>query len=174
MKNWIPKKQYLTFSIVLAIFCFILYVGGLFSVWSQLGEMEAFYNDSDSKSARYEKAKAIKSIADSEKDYIAILRGFFIKKENEVDFIEKIEEVGSTAGIKFDIFSIDSKSAKDESVKEDLMVRVNVEGDWEKILLFADTLEKMPFGISIQNLRVDAKDGKSWSGTIELIAYKEK
>ena len=111
-----------------------------------LQEIEDYYNNTESQSGKEERARVLKSIAETNKEYIQTLREYFIQKGDEVKFIEQIEEIGKKSSIQFEINSIDVKPNQLKNFKEDITVRMDIEGSWQNIMNFTDMLEKMNFG----------------------------
>lgn len=174
MKNWIPKKTTLLFTVGTAIFAALLYITSLAVVWWEIKRIENYHKTNESKSSIEEKTRILKSVAETEKYYIDILRNFFIKKGDEVKFIEQIEKTAQESEVKFEISLIDVKPNQVKNFKEDVTVRMNIEGPWNSIMLFVDRLEKMEFGVSVQNLNLDTKSKGDWSGFIEFTLFREK
>lgn len=174
MNNWTPKKRIIEIAAIVALFGAILYFSGLFMVIGKINSIENFYKDVESESSKEEKFWTIKSIVEANKEYIQTLRDFFVQKGDEVKFIEQIEETAKTAVVAFDIVSIDVKPDQKDLFKENVIVKMNIEGPWKNIMLFLDKLEKMPFGVSIENINLDAKAAGDWSGFIEFVVFKEK
>lgn len=174
MQNWIPKKPVLLFTVSAAVFAVLLYITSLVVVWLEIKRIEDYYKTNESKSSIEEKTRILKSIAESNKYYIDILRNFFVKKGDEVKFIEQIENTAKESEIKFEISLIDVKPNQVKNFKEDVTVRMNIEGSWDSIMLFVDRLEKMEFGVSVQNLNLDTKLESGWSGFVEFTLFREK
>ena len=98
-----------------------------------------------------------------------------MSKEDEVKFIEQIESTARSSGITFDISSIDiDPNQEDSAFKEDLIVKMNVEGSWNSVISFINKLEKMPFGAVIKSVKLDAPDLGKWSGSVEFNIFREK
>lgn len=173
MKNWIPKKIFLIITAITAAFCVILYFASLFLVLLEIKKIEDYYNNTESQSGKEERVRALKSIAETNKEYIQTLRGYFIQKGDEVKFIEQIEEISRKSSIQFEISSIDTKPNQVKNFKEDITVRMNIEGSWQNIMRFVDMLEKINFGVLVQNISLDAKTGDGWSGMVEFVIFRE-
>jgi hypothetical protein len=174
MNNWIPKNKIVKFAIICASLSILLYFIGLFFVFRETQKIENFYRDTNSESFQEEKFWAIKSLAEINKESIQNLRNFFIQKGDEVKFIEKIEGVGRASSIKFEIASIDVKSGSSDSFKEDVSVKMKIEGSWSNIIYFLGKLKKMPFGVLIEKVDLDTNAPGDWSGSIEFVVFREK
>lgn len=174
MNNWIPKNKVIRFAVTAAIFSILLYFAGLLVVSNEIRKIENFYRDTNSESFKEEKFLAVKSIAEANKESIQTLRDFFIQKGDEVKFIEKIEEVARSSSIKFEITSIDVKTNQEKSFKEDVDVKMKIEGSWRNTVYFIDRLNKIPFGVSIEEINLDANTPGNWSGFVEFIIFREK
>lgn len=174
MNNLIPKNKSVTFVIVIASLSVILYFIGLFIVLEIKKEIENSYYNTESKSSKEEKIRIIKNITEANKELIQTLRNYFIQKDDEVKFIEQIEKVARDSGVKFDIVSIDVKTDQQDSFKENVDVKMKLEGSWQNIIYFVDKLEKMPFGVSVENMNLDTGTSGNWLGFIEFILFREK
>ncbi len=174
MNNWIPKSKVVRFAAIIALFSIILYFVGLLIVLNEINKVKNFYSDTSSESFKEEKFWAIKSIAEANSGPIQTLRDFFIQKGDEVKFIEQIEGVAKTSSIKSEISSIDVAADGADPSKEDVDVKMNAEGSWKNMMLFLDGLEKMPFGVSIDKVNLDANVPGNWSGSVEFIVFREK
>lgn len=174
MKNWIPPKNTFSFAIGLTVICATLYFAVFAVVFMEISKIENAYNDTESGSRKNEKAEALRLIAETNKDNIQILRNFLIQKEDDVEFIKQIEETGRKSGILFEIKSIDVPPNQKDVFKEDVRIKMNIEGSWEDVMGFVDTLEKMPFGVSIQSINLDVRTSGKWSGIIDFVIFRSK
>ncbi|MFH0804312.1 MAG: hypothetical protein V1896_01800 [Candidatus Zambryskibacteria bacterium] len=174
MNSWIPKKKIVKLAIAIATVSVLLYFAGLLVVSNEIGKIENFYASSESELSKNEKSLAIKSIAETNKELIQTLKDFFIQKGDEVKFIEEIEGVARASSVKFEINSIDVKASQGDSFKEDVSVKMKTEGSWKNTLSFIDKLRKMPFGVLIEKINLDADAPGNWSGSIEFIIFREK
>ena len=174
MNNLIPQNKFVTFAIVIASLSIILYFVGLFVVLGEKKEIENSYYDIESKSSEEERIRIVKYIAETNKEPIQTLQDYFIQKGDEVKFIEQIEKVARVSGIKFDIISIDIKANQANSFKENVNIKMKLEGSWRNIIYFIDKLEKMPFGVLIEGMSLDTSTSNNWFGFIEFIIFREK
>ncbi len=157
-----------------AVFCVTLYFAGLFVVLAEIKKVENFYQSVESEAFREEKSWAIKSVAEANKESIQTLRNFFIQKGDEVKFIEQIEEIATSSAVKFEISSIDVKANQPDSFKENVSVRIKIEGSWGNIMRFIGRLERMPFGVSVEKIGLNVDTPGNWSGLVEFVVFREK
>lgn len=174
MSNWIPKNKTLKFAVGLAIFSVILYVGSLFVVSMETKKVERSYSNTESDSFKEQKFWAVKSILDSNKESVEYLKNFFVKKGEEVFFIEKIEEAAKISNIKLEIVSINIKPDQTDVFQEEVFVKIKVGGKWNDVMLFISGLEKMNFGTVVNDITLDAESAGNWVGAIEFKFFKNK
>lgn len=174
MNNWIPKNKIIKFAGAFALLSIALYFVALFIVFREAKKLENFYQNTETESSKAERFLAIKSAAEANMEQIQTLENFFVKKDDEVKFIEQVEATAEASAIKFEIVSIDVKANQENSFKENVSVKVGVEGGWGDIMSFINKLEKMPFGVLIGNINLDAKGSGSWNGSIEFVVFREK
>lgn len=174
MKNWIPNNKIRKIILGVSLLSALLYCTGVFLVSREIGQIEKSYTDSESESSKEERARALKTQFETNKESVLALRNFFIQKGDEVSFINKIEEIGVRSSVKFVIDSISVKEKDPDPLKENIVVKINIEGSWTNILSFLNLLEKAYFGALIQNLSLDSKEPGVWFGFLELVIFREK
>ena len=170
MINWIPKNKIVGFASGVLLISILLYLTGLFIVDKKIKEIE----NTESESSKEDRKLALKSLIQINRGEVQTLRDFFIKKGDEVKFIERIEEVARKNSVQFEINSIDVKGKDADSFKEDITVKMNISGSWANLIGFLDMLNKMSFGVSIQNLDLDVNSLGGWAGSINFIIFREK
>lgn len=174
MNNLIPKNKFVALALIMTLLSITLYFISLLVVLREKKEIEELYFNTESESAKEEKIRTIKYIAEVNKEPMQTLQNYFIQKDDEVAFIEQIEKVARVSGIKFEITSIDVVVGQTDSFKENVKVKMKLEGSWRNIMYFTDKLEKMPFGVLVENLNLDSGSSGNWSGPIEFIVFREK
>lgn len=174
MNNWIPKNKTLRFAVGLAIFSIVLYLAGILIVSIETKKVERSYSNTESDSFKEQKFWAIKSVVDTNEESIKYLKNFFVKNGDEVFFIEKIEEIARISNIKLEIVSIDIKPERADNFEEEVLVKIKVGGAWNSVMLFVNKLERMNFGVVIEDVNLDAETAGSWVGAIEFIFLKNK
>ena len=174
MEYWIPKKKTLAFSLGVVASCLVVYLVSLYIVNAKIAEIGLAYSEAESAVAKEENDRAIARVVDQNSTKIQALRDFFVAPGDEVGFIEKIEEVAKSSGIIFEIVSLSQDKTSESSIKEDITVKIAVEGSWQAIMTFVKELEVMTFGITITNINIDASDDRGWSGFVEATVFREK
>lgn len=174
MNNLIPKNKLVVLSVIVAVLSVVLYFTGLFIVLGKEKKIEDSYFSAESESSKEERIRVIKYLMETNKEPIQELQDYFVQKDDEVKFIEQIEKVARNSGIKAEIISIDVKANQNDSFKENVDVKMKVDGSWHDIMYFINKLEKISFGVLIENLNLDSNTPNNWSGLIELIVFREK
>lgn len=82
------------------------------------------------------------------------LKKYFVEKENIVGFIEIIENSVSNSSLKSEVKSVSTESSDNLNKinAEYLRIKLDVTGDWEKILYFIKLLENYPLKINIEKV----------------------
>lgn len=173
MKTWLPKKNIFYSSLAFLAISFLVYLMMVIAVKGKISQMESLYTASESKFFQEERRSAIDRIMSENSGLIEAVRKFFVAKGDEVAFIEAIENLARNNSLDFEIASI-SQSPQSEGSKEDIVVKMNLEGSWSKMASFIDKLESLPLNVSVRSLELDARSGAIWSGTVELVVFREK
>jgi len=174
MNNWVPQNKTIKFAAAIALVSVILYFGGLFVVLRETKKVEDTFHNTESSIYKEKEIRVIKSIVETNKESIKTLQDFFIQKGDEIEFIEKIESVAKSSSVKFEITSIDVEEAKGDSFKEDVNLKMKLEGSWIEVTSFLDKLEKMPFGVLVEEASLEANTPGDWSGLVEFIIFRER
>ena len=174
MKNWVPKRRLLITTTTITLTCLLVYFGSLIFVLNEMHQIEAAYSDPNSSFSRQQRAEILKVIVESNDKDLETLRAFYIQKGDEVEFIEEIERLGQQSGVVFEIDTINPVGKENSAFKEDIAIKINIEGSWSKIMNFLESLEKTYFGISIENINLDADVPGRWTGSVRLLVFREK
>ncbi len=173
MSHWIPKNKILILVATILGLSVVLYIFGIFLVKSKINSIKSAYTASESKFVQEERREIINEILKSRSAEIEKLRRFFVAKGDEVVFIEKIESLARENGLLFEIDTI-SQSTAGTNNKQDIIIKMDIEGGWHNVMTFIKDLETMPFGVAISSIELDAKAKSGWSGFIEFAVFREK
>jgi Tfp pilus assembly protein PilO len=174
MEKWLPKNNIVNFAIIAVLISILLYFTGLFIVYKETKKAENLYTDTESEFFKGKKFWAIQSLVEKNSETIQLLRSFFVQKGDEINFIEQIENVAKGSGVKFDISSIEVKEDAENSFEEDVFVKMEIEGSWKNVMAYVENIERMPFGVSVVDITLDAQSPGNWSGSIQFVLFREK
>ena len=128
------------------------------------------------------------SLEETKKDR-AKLETFLVDKETIATFLEYIEALGKTAGVKASVASLSEDTRFPVSGSEVPVLRLvlNASGSWQAVYRYLNLLQNLPYReeISSVTLRnetgatygadgkvIDAKKNHTWNGTFELAILK--
>jgi hypothetical protein len=80
MKNWVISKKTVLIFRVVALGCFCLYFLSLYFVLVEIKKIENYYSDTQSKSAKEDQSRVLRSVADSNKETIKKAERFLCSK----------------------------------------------------------------------------------------------
>lgn len=158
---------------LMAFICLTVYFGGILYIQKELVKIKTSHEDIESEIYKKERIKALETLVMNNTDSIENLRNFFVRKDDEVKFIEYIEGTAKISGVDFEISTITSKTEEIGIPKEDILVRVAVRGAWNSVMKFIDTMEKGNFGVLIREVEMDNNSSGGWFASILLNFYKE-
>ena len=140
-------------SIIVSIFCyFFLYRQTTTQANNYLDSIKQV--ESEKNTVNYEQ-KLIDTFNKYEQDRLKI-ESYVVKEDKLVDFIERIEKIGSDSKTDLQLSSI-------TSVDNKIKARVNTTGGWQGVMTALQMIENIPLSVSISNVRLDT------SGDIEGI-----
>lgn len=110
------------------------------------------------------------------------LTGYIIPANSVSEFIQTLDNIVSSSGLKSQIGSIAyQSSASLSAVNAELLdVKITVEGSWSGLHFFLQLLETYPLKINIENVSLKQTDETikgavpQWSGDIEFTVLKFK
>lgn len=104
-----------------------------------------------------ERLRSVKSLMDETKNQREKIANLFIQQDGSVDFIEMMESLGKTAGVKLSIDSVGIDPAKNKtgSSTESFRLSVKAEGLWINVLHLLSLLENMPFKVSFDSISLN-------------------
>ena len=130
------------------------------------GELKSEKQSLESFTALSKTASNIK--ADSEK-----ANSFFIKRDEVVTFLDRVEEVASSTGASVSVKSVDEK--KSQANQSLLAVSVQIDGSYSQVFYTLRMLEELPFQTEVRNVKlsnVSASGQKkitAWSAEVGLV-----
>ncbi|MBU3925929.1 hypothetical protein KJ763_02040 [Patescibacteria group bacterium] len=166
MKN---KKLFLI--IIIFILNLTTFLGCLFLYSEIKDQREAVKERINSVKLLEEKSQNVKLLSSQTED-IAInkekLESAFLKEENIIGFIEKLESIGKEVNVSVKIFSAEIGKGSDSP-----RLRINLKGTFQNIFGYITLLENLPYQISFDSLNLvkkvsgDEKIG-DWDSDIEI------
>jgi len=177
-------KTFLILLIFLDIFFIAIFIALFIFTKNQISDT---INKEDAIKTEIKKEETLsimkKDVEDS-KNYEDKLYGYFIGKDNVVDFLKTLDDLISSSSLKSEIQSINYESlAKINLIETELVrVKMNVKGKWENIQFFLKLLENYPLKISIKNISlnkfsdsiISGKTIPEWSADLDFTAVKLK
>ncbi len=170
MKHWIPSYKKIISFILLLIVCLSVYFYILSVVLSNFKKVQNVYGDTGSDLFKKEKALKIKSIVLNNQDNLLKLDNFFLKKGEEVSFIESLEDFAVLNNLEMEINSIDTKDIG--GGKEGVVINIISKGDWGNIIKFLHKLERLDVGVSVDSSQLFLDEDK-WNLKIGFIVFKQ-
>ncbi len=171
MNSWVPKTNILVIACSFLAVSLLVYTFSLSVINRKISSIELAYSNTANTLATEEESRLIKNIADQNFESIDFVNKYFVQKGDEVGFIEDVENLAKSLGIKFNIVSITPVRPLEGSESTEISIKMNVEGSWSGAVRFLDKLEKMPFGVMVQNFNLDKSGGSSWTGSIDFIVF---
>lgn len=172
MNSWVPKTNIVIVAVALLCLSALVYGGALFVINKKVASIELAYSNTANTLALEEEARTLKVVADENYEKIDFVNKYFVEKGDELVFIEDIESVAKNLNIKFSIASITPvKPSSEGGESKEISVKMNMEGSWNSIASFVDRIEKLSFGVLVQNFSIDKQSGGVWGGSIEFLVF---
>jgi len=103
----------------------------------------------------------------------ALLPSFLISTDDAVPFIDSVEAIGPATGSTVSISSLSSGADNDASYQS-VSATISASGSWANIMRAVETIENMPYAISIKELDLNESSDQSkksapvWTATIDV------
>lgn len=175
MNLYVPTKKELSVSSSAALIGFIILALSIFFTISKTNSIKSLISGTEASLGGMEDTFAIKRELSDLNVEIATLNSFFVNPNEEVKFIEKIEEVARGADVKVELDSVSlGKSETASEIIENLNLDIKFEGSWEEALYFLTALEKMPYAVTLSQIDIQLVGKDAWSGKVHVAALKMK
>lgn len=175
MNHYIPTKKELYISIFAASAGVLILVFSIIIVTSMVSSINNELSLAESTALGIEKTFSIKKDLADWQNEIHLLGSFFVGARGEVDFIEKLEAVGRSLGVKIEINSIAvGKKSTAPNFTESLNMKVHFEGEWARVAGFLKSVEQMPYAVSVGNVSMNLVGGPLWTGDMDVSVLKMK
>lgn len=181
-------KQILLTIIVLVIAVSIAYAMLFLNIKEKNNNISALSNEIDIVLQKEIKLRSVKHlINDTEQDRVK-LDSHFVTDDEVVNFIEKIENLGTDSGTKVEVISVyvddvNKEVTNQAAINELLYLDFKTEGSFAQMFHFLSMLEKLPFKIDIPQVNFEKTlDGTgkvnkslgSWKGLFSITVVKLK
>jgi hypothetical protein len=122
--------------------------------------------------------KSLMSVASTTAIDRARLASFFVPADSVVSFITALEALGPESGSAVSIASIasDSLSGKTSGTVGSAQAQINARGSWSSVMRALSLAERMPYAVSISNVRMDesgamaGSKSRSWNLSLDIKA----
>jgi alkylhydroperoxidase/carboxymuconolactone decarboxylase family protein YurZ len=120
-------------------------------------------------------ARSLSALASSTADSRAHLASFFVPADNVVVFITALESIGPQSGSTVSLATVDADSLAGAPAGTIGSVRAHVDahGGWPSVMRALSLAERMPYAVSIDNVRMDASGfaaKSSWNLSFDIQA----
>ncbi len=89
------------------------------------------------------------------------ISSFFIHEDKVVDFIQKMEKIGTDSGTELDLSSISSDGGY-------VKAHVSDRGSWSNLMRALVLIENLPYSLTISNVRLDSSGDHKWNLTLNI------
>ncbi len=107
----------------------------------------------------------VREVEDERKE----LRSFFLQFNDPAPLLEMVEEAGARFGLVVEIESVTEATLggnKDGEAERIGRVAVKFDGAWSDCYRFVETIERLPYAVSIESVKVSRNKSEQWSGEV--------
>lgn len=157
-----------SFAAILSLSLFGFLVNHIFSKEAELTVLRQ--NVADLRSKKEELGNIAKNLGATLEDY-ELLRKLFVEAEGSVDFIESIEKTAKSAGLRFEVASVEAEDTEELGAlgKDFLVLSINTVGNFKSNMQFIKLLENMPYKVTLSDIMLSkARENSQKIGEIEI------
>lgn len=169
MKNLTLAKKIFLSLVVINVIVFGLYAFLFWKVIDRSQTTATLMAEETADRQKNDALQAIKQSLNENKDFISQIDSFFVAPDGVVSFITFLEKLGSDSGVKINIGSVavnpDSKDPND--FKENLSLKLEIEGTWQNVVYFLSRLENLPYRVQFDSATI------SLQGVSDGINFKD-
>lgn len=164
-------------TVTLVIFNLIVFGGLIFwhvYIWNVADQIREQKSEIATDNSEMNPLSLIKKDTEDTKAMIQIVDSLFVSESNVVEFIEVLESMADSTGAQLEIQVFDLVEATDKKeVQSEIRVGLQVFGAWQSVTQFVVMLEKNPFYIDFEEVRIEsvANNGnQQWRATVSMRA----
>lgn len=168
MKNLTATKKIFVTMILLNVIIFGVYGYIYWNIAQESKTIAELQVQSSEYQAKNDDLRSVKISLDENKDFISQIDTFFIAKDGVVSFINTLERLGQSTGLKINIQSVSVEPGSDpKDFKEGLKLKIETEGGWQDSSRFLSIIENLPYRLVVNSASVIL------NGSSEAILFKD-
>jgi len=174
-KPIVNSNHYLALGVSACIFLFsgVAFVFVYLQVEAQMSNTSAAYGRINQAQSEENQAHQVVGTLSAAQSQLDLLNSFFIRDDQTVAFINQIETVGGEAGsavVTIASISDDDLSTSAAGTTGTIRAHINIQGTWPDAMRAFHLVESLPYGESIDSVRVTPTGEKDWSIGFDLTA----
>jgi len=174
-KSIVNSNHYLALGVSVGIFlCSILaFIFVYYRVDAQMANTASAYDSINQTQLQENQARQVISTLSGVQNQLNIVQSFFVRDDQTLDFINKIEGVGIEAGkanVTIASISDDDLSSAAVGTIGNIHAHIDILGSWSDAMRAFHLMESLPYGESIDNVRITPASVKEWSIEFDLTA----
>lgn len=144
------------FFTILALWlgCVVVYVLMFIYTNRLSAEVATLESDLQTQLSRGERLTSMQQLVNETTDARQDLESYFAAADGEADFITRIEEMADTAGVTLEIANVNVETV-DTTYLEDLLLTLQVRGEWSEVFHYVRLLEMMPLHVGFDRLSLE-------------------
>lgn len=168
MKNLSTTKKIFMTMILLNVVIFGVYGYIYWNIVQESHTITELQVQSNEYQAKNDALRSVKISLDENQDFISQIDTFFIAKDGVVNFINTLERLGQSTGLKINIQSVSVEQGSDpKDFKEGLKLKIETEGSWQDSSRFLSIIENLPYRVVVNSASVIL------NGSSEAILFKD-
>ncbi len=175
------SKNFLWFSLIMAIFSLAGLITILFLIFTNRKEVEILKIEIYSEEQQIKDIDILKRLVSSTSDNRSKISALFVGSDNTVEFLEFLESLGRISGAKVEIVSVSvpnlpaPKKEKDKisgTPIQEVKIRFKGSGDWPAIYKFTGLVANLPFSVKVYGFDLTRSEGGIWEAVFEIAVDK--
>jgi Tfp pilus assembly protein PilO len=155
-------------TLVVTVFGFIFLRKDIYERAGVAAEIVKEVNQIDEKNKR---EIDIANIYDKSSGQRNLLSSFLVSKEQIVNLIESIEQIGTDTSTNLELSGIVNQEVSKDNKVSTFQSHIEVQGSWSNVMRAFILIENMPYSVSLNNIRlVKSNASKSQEWTLSLDA----
>lgn len=122
---------------------------------------------------RNETAGSLEKLVDNTEAERQQIDSYFVGADQTIDFVEFLESLARTAGVSFEITSLEIEQVKDD-FKDYIVLRGEAVGDWSPTMNFLSLLENAPYRLDLMDVVAAKSEETDWETKILVKAFQLK
>lgn len=163
------NKKKIIITVITIILLNAIALGAWFYLFYTIEKQNNFVKEGQKKllisEKNFENNKSLNNLINEISNEREKINSAFVDKDSIINFVERLEALGSETGASVKIESINT----DIKDKKGLYIRFSLKGDFNQLFKYLNLTEDLPYLINVEKINLRNSTSDEWTATFEIL-----